>query len=754
MHGRFLSMFIPISIDQGLATPISFFELELPLAQSSFPEIMATTTNDRGHPAAENPTYRRQGGAWQLSIESLSDLRHALDLDAALWVANSAPLSTFAADATFLRCLDQDGDGRIRVDSVREALNWLLDHLAPEPQGRRGESTLNIAAILSTGPDSEKLLTATRKLVRRFGDLDSPTISLGQVRQVIGEVERGGLDRPGVVRPEAAGDHEVKGLIESVLAALNSCEAKPIFLGITRDQLERFMAEAKRFLDWLDEPELSGEPNRTRIMPLGAATTAAYDLFAKLAPRIDQFFALCDALHFTVAAPNHPGNATRGSPEIDWNNPEALEALVRNAPVAWWTTKRKLDLAGALNPHWREALEQLRREVLEPLLNMPVTELAPEQWQRIKQMLAPHGEWRSQQPVSLVNCIPAERLRHYLANDALVSRLRDLIADSHSTAFDLNNLRLLEKLILFQANLLRLANSFINFSDLYHPDRRALFEMGTLIMDGRRFTFSVKVADRALHARFSNTSNMFVIYAEITGENGAKLYDVALPVTAGTKGMLQVDKWGAFLDREGRTLNARIVQIVENPISFREAIAAPFKRLGRALMIRFGERSAEEEKRLESITAQTLERGRPAAAHTDRRTALPFLANPGGVLAGGGIAIAALGSSLAFITRTLAELEWTTILAGVAGAAAAVILPVTAVAVIKLAGRDLSCMLEGSGWGVNARMALTHTLARTFTRRPRPVFVRQKRRGQLRLLLLLLLLAIAAGAAGLLLWRA
>ncbi|MCB0299585.1 MAG: hypothetical protein KDE52_06000, partial [Calditrichaeota bacterium] len=90
----------------------------------------------------------------------------------------------------------------------------------------------------------------------------------------------------------------------------------------------------------------------------------------------------------------------------------------------------------------------------------------------------------------------------------------------------------------------------------------------------------------------------------------------------------------------------------------------------------------------------------------------------GGLLAGGGIAIAALGSSVAFITKTIADLGWVVMLAGVLGALLAVMLPAVIVAWLKLKRRDLSAILEGSGWGVNSRMRLNRGQSLTFTKRP------------------------------------
>jgi hypothetical protein len=694
-----------------------------------------------------SPRFRRQGRAWQLRLDSLADLRHALDLDEALWVANSAPAQTLVADPTFLNCLDPCGEGRVRGDAVRDAIRWLLAHLQTEPLGRPDATTLCLDALRPEGPDADRLLTAARKTALRFGEVAAKSVSLDQVRQIIGQAGQGGFDKPGQARPDAAASSEVRELIQDALAGLPPDDTQPSPEGITGEQLEQFLSDARAYLGWLDQAPSAAAQAPTSLMPLGAATTTAFGCFSALQAKVDQFFALCDALRFSRArlAPTPP--VTEAEAAFDWSDPGALRSRLEQAPMAWPSPDGKLDFTAPINPRWGAAAEELRHWALEPLLGAPITCLDAGQWRRVKQLFAPHAEWRAREPATPVSRVPPHRLRRYLDQPDLAGQVRVLIANSRETAFDLDNLRLLERLILFQAHLLRLGNSFINCSDLYGADRRALFEMGTLIMDGRRFTFSMKVVDRSRHARFSNASNMFVLYAEITGDQGARLYEVAVPVTAGTKGTLQVDKWGTFIDREGQARNARIVQIVENPISLREAIAAPFKRLGRSLMTRFGEKSAEEEKKLEGLTGQAFANGAALPSPTGRPPAPSGLAGAGGMLAGGGIALAALGSSLAFITKTLTTLRWPSILAGLVGAAAAVIVPVTLVAMVKLAGRDLSCMLEGSGWGINARMALTPSLAGTFTRRPVPPILaleaRDRRRFWWCLLVLVLALAVA-----------
>ena len=88
------------------------------------------------------------------------------------------------------------------------------------------------------------------------------------------------------------------------------------------------------------------------------------------------------------------------------------------------------------------------------------------------------------------------------------------------------------------------------------------------------------------------------------------------------------------------------------------------------------------------------------------------------MLLGAGVAIAALGSALAYITKTLANTHWLAILIGVLVAVLLVMIPVSLVAFIKLRKRDISAILEGSGWSINARMRLTRRQGKAFTKKP------------------------------------
>ena len=148
---------------------------------------------------------------------------------------------------------------------------------------------------------------------------------------------------------------------------------------------------------------------------------------------------------------------------------------------------------------------------------------------------------------------------------------------------------------------------------------------------------------------------------------------------------------------------------MENPISVVEAFVSPFRRIGRMLTARIESITSEAEKKLDTQTGEAV-----ATVRERERGGI----STGGMLAGGGLAIAALGSAVAFITSTLADTAWWKILVGLGAAVLAVVLPASVLAVMKLRRRDLSAVLAGTGWAINARMRLTWRQARMFTRRP------------------------------------
>lgn len=665
-------------------------------------------------------TFQRIGRAYQLRIRSADDLANVLLLDEPHWMAITAPINTLDIDATFLSLLDGDADGRIRPLEVRLAIEWALEVLADRTGLTEQSDALRPEHINAEAPDGQRIIEACRKIALTTGDQELP-VTLAEVRQIKATEESRAVSEMGVVLPEAAKDEQLGQFLRDVIGGVGG-EAHPSGeVGVTIGKLNEFLRDARGLLDWQAAGRIPEGQTATEIMPLGEATTAAYAAYRTIADKIDQFFAQCDAVALDPSLRKHFGPQPSELSAADLDDPTALRKAMADAPLAEPNPERTLPLGRAINPVYTEAVARLRQATLAPVLGQGLDTLTATQWQQVTDKLAKHRLWFGSKVGLSLESLGEEKLQQYL-EPHYAEQVRQLVEQSRTTAFVLDNIRLVEKVILFQKHLIRFANNYVSFEDLYGHDRRALFDVGELVMDGRRFHLAVRVYDRAEHAKVATTSNIYVLYLQITGKDVTP-YEVAVAVTSGGKGNLCVGKRGIFHDSCGNELDARVVQVIENPISLREAMVAPFARFGKAIVGKIESVGASAEKQLDSAGGQVVTQvaDAPQAAPTPQQhVAKPPGQGVGGALAGGGIALAAVGSSMAYVSKTLAGLaeRWPIILAVIAGAIAAVIVPTIIIAWIRLRGRDLSAILEGSGWGVNARMRLTRGLARFFTERP------------------------------------
>ncbi len=706
-------------------------------------------------------TFRRIGRTYHLRIDGPEDLRRVPDLDEALWVATRAPVSSLSCDLTFLRLIDTAGDGEIRSTELAAAIRWLFETLH-DPSGiAAGNTTLELAAIRTDTADGANILDSARQILVLLGTPEETRITLDQVRQAAQSEEQEAHD---------------------FIAAIVGETGDSAFVADTAS-LATILDSAGAYLDW----------RKRAVSPLGSDTADAWAIVQRLRAKIDQYFALAHIKRFDprlrdalVAA---PGELT----PADIATAEQIAALIAEAPLAEPTQDGTLDLTAPIHPDFARDLEQLRTRVLVPVLGEDPASLDQARWQTVQAYLAPYGAWLASSPGTFEGA-KWGRLRAFLDDPENVAVLGQLAARREVRAEALDRVNLIEKLILYQAWMLPLANSFVSFPDLYDPQRLALFEIGWLVIDGREFHLAVKVRDRAEHVAVSSQGNMFVLYVDVSQFGGKILYQVAVPVTSGGRGKLHPGKRGIFHEvashgssaadkprggsaadkprgcsaadkpRGCRSLDAVVVWIVENPISIREAVGAPFARLGKALTGKIEALTSAAEERLQVAGTDTLGSvgdtlgAAKSAARAAPAPAAPVPAAAGslqaraGLLAGGGIAIAALGSSAAFVIKAISELDWSERVVGLIGTPLAVVSLVFISALMKLRRRDLSTLLEGAGWAINLPMRLTRRQRHSFTRRPsRPTVSRGWRRWLKWIVLAAILAAILAAVTAY--WR-
>jgi hypothetical protein len=658
--------------------------------------------------------YRRYGKGYHFAIDSVQDLADAATLDDALWVATAAPIDSFRIDPIMLQLLDTNKDLRITAGEVKQAINWTLKHLRKQDGIQRGDTALTLEHIETSAPDGQAIADALRKIMPP-GDTRQP-VTLSQVRRLKSAIEQQPISGSGVILPDAGQDQDITQFLKDIIACTGGAPHPGGTQGVNDNALATFQEQARQYIQWVQAGLLPNDDDRTPIKPYGTKTADAYTVFNRLQDKFEQFFIQCQAVQLDPELLQRLWPRDAHTAIEDTADTQQINALLQRASLSRPNPDAHLDFNAPCNPVYADDLAAFQRLVLRDQTTMTAA-----QWRTIKATFSPYREWLTQKPGNMFDTLGLEKLEQYL-DEKYTTAVRELISRSRDSSIALDQLCLAEKLALFQGGLMNFVNNFISMPDLYAPDRRALFEEGTLIMDGRHFNLCIRVFDRKEHVSITEKGVTFIMYLLLQRSAAQPQYEIAVPVAAGTRGGLVEGKRGIFHHVDGTEWNARIVQIVDKPISLTEATLAPFSRLSAAVTGRIEALSGSAAKDLEKAGADSVNMIDQAAREqqpTVVAAAPPANANLGGTLAGAGVAVAALGSSFAFILKMIASIKnWWQLAGGIAAAILAVLIPTLIIAIIRLRRRDIKNLLEGSGWAINVTMRLSRQQKKYITSRP------------------------------------
>jgi hypothetical protein len=248
----------------------------------------------------------------------------------------------------------------------------------------------------------------------------------------------------------------------------------------------------------------------------------------------------------------------------------------------------------------------------------------------------------------------------------------------------------------------RLVRNFVNFSEFY-GQRRAIFQVGTLYLDGRSCSLCLPVEDASKHAAVAGLARAYLVYCDCTRKAGEKRSIVAV-VTSGGTDNLMVGRNGVFYDHQGSDWDATVTRIIENPINIRQAAWAPYKRFVRMIEEQVAKRaSAADEESRQKTQAAAMQ-----TAHADKTKAEDAAAKMPepkkidvGTVAAIGVAVAGMATFLSSILATFLGLGmWMPV--GALGLLLAISGPSMLIAWLKLRQRNVGPILDANGWSVNA----------------------------------------------------
>ncbi|MCP5175657.1 MAG: hypothetical protein H6996_11210 [Moraxellaceae bacterium] len=599
--------------------------------------------------------FFRSSGFDQVIIDSVDDLQQLASLDKKLWAALACPSKGLELDARTLSYIDADSDGRIRVPELLAAVEWSLARLST-PEVLFSGNGLVLAAINREQSDGAKIFAAAKQLLSRLGKKEADSVSVADTDDLSKMFPPSQANGDGLIPAALAIDPDVAQAINDIIATLGGETDRSGEAAISADKIKQFFADLKTLAAW--EVTLAEQPD---LQPLGDKTASAFEALLAVESKIEDYFVRTQLASFDDKA-----TVSLNSSESQFvalgSQLLSLDSIdTKSLPLAKISANQPLVLTHGINPAWQQAMQQFCQQCLAE----DVTELNLEQWLQLKAQFIPYKTWLSQKPALSVATLDAAR-RAALVNSLLEQALLALVDEDLAVADAANALVDLDKLVRYQANLIKLVNNFVSFSDFYTRKEKAIFQAGTLFMDGRSCDLTIQVNDMGKHAKMAGLSNAYLVYCECTRKDSNDKMTIVAAITAGEVGNLMVGRNGVFYDRAGKDWDATIVKIIENPISVREAFWTPYRRLGRMISNQMQKMAAEQDKAIEAKTAEQvtsgsakLQEAAKAAPDAPKAAPAPFdVAKFAGIFAAIGLAVGALGTALAAIVSGFLALEW------------------------------------------------------------------------------------------------
>lgn len=627
--------------------------------------------------------YCPLGGAIRVKIGSGEDIAHLGELDQKLWTVLSCPVDGLEFDKQTLDYLDTEKDGKIMVNEVVQAAQWLTSVIKDKDSILNGDSVLQLNNIDTSTTAGKGLYNSARQILKNLG-IDKDEISLADASDSRAIFAGTKLNGDGIITALSTSDDAQKQIIADIIATVGSVEDRSGEKGVNAELIEKFYASCADWAAWK-----SSAP----VMPYGERTAAAFDAYNALKDKMNDYFTRCRLVAFDTEVAKAVNVAVTDINDID------------SCPIAAPKAARTLDLA-AINPAW-----QKRFDALASLIGFSgKTEMTEADWRSVETTFNDYAAWLGAKKGAEVEPLGEVRINAILiagekeALLALVERDKALAAESSSIDD-------VKKLMYYYRDFYRLLKNFVLFTDFYSraPGVRAMFELGQLYIDQRCCDLCIRISDMSKHADMAAQSGIFLIYFKATSKVLGKAMDAVAVMTDGDIFDLRPGKNGIFYDLQGNNWDAVITKVVDNPVSISQAFWAPYRKAWEFCVGILNKSAADKDAKINADlqakvqTAAATTPGAADAAKTDKQQAFD-IAKFAGIFAALGMAIGYIGSAF---TKIIAGIQKTPLrdqILILLGLMLVISGPSCFIAWTKLRKRNLGPILNANGWAINSKV--------------------------------------------------
>jgi hypothetical protein len=636
------------------------------------------------------------GGFDQVQLETPEDLAALAGLDQKLWASLACPTQSLEIDQRLLHYIDSNKDGRIRAPDILAAIDWTLARLA-DPGLLFRDEPLTLAAFKDDAVGQHLALTA-RRLLDILGRDETQGLEAADTGDLSRLFPPNRANGDGLVPAALTQDATLKAAIADIIACMGAETDRSGEPAVSAAGINGFFKQAQAVYAW-ERRSIDAS-----VQPFGELTDAAIAAISALREKVDDYFTRIELAAFDPRAAS-----IMNGQESELVRLSALSLAnageIASLPLAAIDTDDTLPLESGINPAWSRAMRALRGHVVKPVLG-DVDSISKDQWDALTAKCNGYFEWQAAKPAAaILQALDAQRIV-WLVEHGIQDKLLALVAKDKKVAQAADGLLELDKLLRFKQGLVTLLKNFVSFQDFYGRQDKAIFQAGTLYIDGKSCDLVVAVNDVEAHAKVAANSNSFLLYCSCTRRGqpvrGREALNIVAAVTAGSQGELMIGRNGLFYDRDGNDWDATVVKVVPNAISVREAFWSPYRRMAILISEQIQKLAAARDSELVSSAASTMESGTTAPAETTKAAKAFDIARFAGIFAAIGLAIGALGTALASVVVGLLSLQWWQWPLVAIGIIVFISGPSMLMAWFKLRRRNLGPILDANGWAVNS----------------------------------------------------
>ncbi len=487
-----------------------------------------------------------------------------------------------------------------------------------------------------------------------------------------------------VLNEETEEGQQLLAAAKHILEGLGKADAAEISLADSSSSLESFLNTKLEALKAERAAQTAVEA------PFADQTEAVAEAYAALDAKVKDYFLRSRLAGFAAESTAALDVQVAQIEAISAANLTEKTADIAGYPIARITGTTVLPLDAAINPAWAA-----QWAVVKPFFKEDITEAS---WAEVGAKLAAFADY----------------------NKSLEVSEADIELDEET-----KSIQLVDKLLHLTRDFYTLVRNYVTFTDFYTPDEKAVFQAGRLYIDQRACDLCVKVADAGAMAAQAANSGMFLVFCDCTNKVLGQTMQIVAALTVGDINNIKVGKNAIFYDRQGNDWDARVTNIIDNPISIKQAFWSPYKKMGNFLEEKIRSMAASKESAItDKATASIDAKADAAAASTAEATtagaegsaataanakdagkaaASSFdIAKFAGIFAAIGMAIGFIGSFITAMVTGFLKLTWWQMPLCIIAILLLISGPSMFLAWMKLRKRNISPILNANGWAVNA----------------------------------------------------